>query len=168
MTDGLSRGQSTQTAYLKSLGATNDQIDEFIKLKQLERKLIGKDTFDDSQQGLLKLKNAYSELRESIRQYNAESGLTSKQTRELARDKERIIESNKAQGASFQDIRKAIRARNDEYIKLAEKYNKAISAEEAVIKSRKEAVNATNYLTQAEAKMAAALNTSEVPTERSA
>ena len=160
MTDGLSRGQSIQTAYIKSLGATNDQIDEFIKLKQLERKLIGKDTFDDSQQGLLKLKNAYSELRESIRQYNAESGLTSKQTRELARDKERIIESNKALGASFQDIRKAVRARNDEYIKLAEKYNKAISAEEAVIKSRKEAVNATNYLTQADQKMAAALNTS--------
>lgn len=166
MTEGLSRGQATQTAYLKSIGGTNDEIKEFIDLKQLERKLIGKDTFDDSQQGLLKLKNAYGELKESIRQYTAESGLSSRQTRELARDKERIIESMKAQGASFSEIRKAVRAHNDEYIKLAGTYNGLMSAEEAVIKNRKEVVAATNYVTKADQQMLAALNQSNAAIDK--
>ena len=72
----------------------------------------------------------------------------------------------KVEGASFSEIRQAVRAHNTEYVNLATSYNKMTSAEDAVIKSRKEAVNATNYLTQADQKMAAALNTSNAALDK--
>lgn len=165
-TQGFSRGQSSILAYAKAAGIAAEDIGELGKVLETQRKLMGGDPFDKSLSGLKSLKNQYTELKESIRQYAAGSNLAAKQTRELARDKERLIEKMKVEGASFSEIRNAVRARNAEYVKLATSYNKMVSAEDAVIKSRKEAVNATNYLTQAEAKMAAALNTSNAALDK--
>ena len=165
-TQGFSKGQSSILAYGKAAGLAAEDIGELGKVLETQRKLMGGDPFDKSLSGLKSLQNQYTELKESVRQYATDSNLTAKQTRELARDKERLIEKMKVEGASFSEIRKAVRAHNADYVNLATSYNKMTSAEDAVIKSRKEAVNATNYLTQADQKMAAALNTSNAALDK--
>lgn len=165
-TQGFSKGQSSILAYGKAAGLAADDISELGKVLETQRKLMGGDPFDKSLSGLKSLQNQYTELKESVRQYATDSNLTAKQTRELARDKERLIEKMKVEGASFSEIRKALRAHNAEYVNLAASYNKMTSAEDAVIKSRKDAVNATNYLTQADQKMTAALNTSNAALDK--
>lgn len=165
-TQGFSKGQSSILAYGKAAGLAAEDIGELGKVLETQRKLMGGDPFDKSLSGLKSLQNQYTELKESVRQYATDSNLTAKQTRELARDKERLIEKMKVEGASFSEIRKAVRAHNTDYVNLATSYNKMTSAEDAVIKSRKEAVNATNYLTQADQKMAAALNTSNAALDK--
>jgi len=159
-TQGFSKGQSSILAYGKAAGLAAADINELGKVLETQRKLMGSDPFDKSLSGIKSLQNQYTELKESIRQYATDSNLSAKQTRELARDKERLIEKMKVEGASFSEIRTAVRAHNEEYVRLAASYNKTIFAEGAVIKGRKDAVNATNYLTQADQKMAAALNMS--------
>lgn len=165
-TQGFSKGQAGILAYGKAAGLAANDIEELGKVLETQRKLMGGDPFDKSLSGLKSLQNQYTELKESVRQYATDSNLSAKQTRELARDKERLIEKMKVEGASFSDIRKAVRAHNDEYVKLATQYNNATSAEDAVIKSRREAISATNYLTQADQKMAAALNQSNASLDK--
>ena len=159
-TKGFSKGQSSILAYGKAAGLAVADMESLAKVLETQRKLMGGDPFDKSSSGLKSLQNQYTELKESVRQYNTDSDLTAKQARELARDKERLIEKMKVEGASFSDIRTAVRAHNQEYVNLAAQYNKLSSAEDAVVKSRKEVAAATNYLTTADAKMASALSVS--------
>lgn len=164
---GWSKGQSSILATAKAAKIAADEMEKLQKVLETQRKLMGSDPFDKSMSGLTSLKNQYGELRESIRQYNTDSDLTSKQTKELARDKERLIEKMKTENASFSEIRAAVRAHNDEYVKLAGQYNNLAQAEANVIKNRKAVASATDYLTQADQKLAAALNTSNTAIDRS-
>lgn len=164
---GWSKGQSSILATAKAANIAADEMEKLQKVLETQRKLMGSSPFDNSLSGLTTLKNQYGELRESIRQYNTDSDLTSKQTKELARDKERLIEKMKTENASFSEIRAAVRAHNDEYVKLAGQYNNLAQAEANVIKNRKAVASATDYLTQADQKLAAALNTSNTAIDRS-
>lgn len=164
---GWSKGQSSILATAKAANIAADEMEKLQKVLETQRKLMGSDPFDKSMSGLTSLKNQYGELRESIRQYNTDSDLTSKQTKELARDKERLIEKMKTENASFSEIRAAVRAHNDEYVKLAGQYNTLSTAEANVIKNRKAVASATDYLTQADQKLVAALNTSNAAIDRS-
>ena len=164
---GWSKGQSSILATAKAANIAADEMEKLQKVLETQRKLMGSDPFDKSMSGLTSLKNQYGELRESIRQYNTDSDLTSKQTKELARDKERLIEKMKTENASFSEIRAAVRAHNDEYVKLAGQYNNLAQAEANVIKNRKAVASATDYLTSADQKLAAALNTSNAAIDRS-
>lgn len=164
---GWSKGQSSILATAKAANIAADEMEKLQKVLETQRKLMGSSPFDNSLSGLTTLKNQYGELRESIRQYNTDSDLTSKQTKELARDKERLIEKMKTENASFSEIRAAVRAHNDEYVKLAGQYNNLAQAEANVIKNRKAVASATDYLTSADQKLAAALNTSNAAIDRS-
>ena len=164
---GWSKGQSSILATAKAANIAADEMEKLQKVLETQRKLMGSDPFDKSMSGLTSLKNQYGELRESIRQYNTDSDLTSKQTKELARDKERLIEKMKTESASFSEIRAAVRAHNDEYVKLAGQYNNLANAEANVLKNRKAVASATEYLTSADQKLAAALNTSNAAIDRS-
>ena len=164
---GWSKGQSSILATAKAANIAADEMEKLQKVLETQRKLMGSDPFDKSMSGLTSLKNQYGELRESIRQYNTDSDLTSKQTKELARDKERLIEKMKTESASFSEIRAAVRAHNDEYIKLAGQYNNLANAEANVLKNRKAVASATEYLTSADQKLSAALNTSNAAIDRS-
>ena len=104
-TQGFSRGQSSILSYAKAAGLAADDIGELGKVLETQRKLMGGDPFDKSLSGMKSLQNQFTELKESIRQYATGSNLTAKQTRELARDKERLIEKMKVEGASFYEIR---------------------------------------------------------------
>lgn len=155
---GWSKSQAGILATARAAKTAAEDMQKLMEVLDTQRKLMGTDPFDKSMSGLKSLQNQYNELRESIRQYNTGSDLTSKQTKELARDKQRIIEQLKLEGASFNDIRSAIRAYNAEYNTLAASYNRLIATENEVIKKRREMVSAANYVTQADEKMKAALD----------
>lgn len=155
---GWSKSQAGILATAKAAKTAAGDMQELMRVLETQRKLMGTDPFDKSMSGLKSLQNQYSELKESLRQYNADTDLTMKQTKELARDKQRILEQLKVEGASFSEVRAAIRAYNAEYNALAAQYNKLANAEAGVIKQRKEMVSAANYVEQAEQKMRAALD----------
>ena len=155
---GWSKSQAGILATAKAAKTAAGDMQELMRVLETQRKLMGTDPFDKSMSGLKSLQNQYSELKESLRQYNADTDLTMKQTKELARDKQRILEQLKVEGASFSEVRAAIRAYNAEYNALATQYNKLANAEAGVIKQRKEMVSAANYVEQAEQKMRAALD----------
>jgi phage-related minor tail protein len=157
MTQGYSRGQSSTLAMAKASGTLTSEIRELGEVLQVQRRLIGGDPFDKSTSGLLALTNQYTELKEAVRQYNVDSGVTAKQARELARDKERIIERMKVEGASFGDIKNAIRLHNEAYVQAAANVNRLTQEEKEIIRVQKEHTNAIRALTKEEERMEAVL-----------
>lgn len=158
-TEGYSKGQSGILAFGKAAGLAGDQMKELQNVLETQRKLMGTDPFDKSISGLKSLQNEYRELQVAVGQYNDGSNLTSKQTRELARDQERLIERLKQQKKSTQEVDTALKAHTEGYVDLAGKVNTLRQQEDAVIKQRMDLVKATNYVTTADEKMAAALGT---------
>lgn len=153
MTQGFSKGQSSVLAYAKSAGALTQELVELGNVLQTQRKLIGGDVFDKSMSGLIALKNQYGEIREAIRQYNAESGLTREQTRELTRDKERLIERMKLEGATLSEIKSAIREHNAQYTSLAGKVNTLTNAEKQRERQIRDTANAVRNVQAAEERL---------------
>lgn len=153
MTQGFSKGQSSVLAYAKASGALTSEIKELGGVLQTQRRLIGGDTFDKSMSGLVALKNQYGEIKEAIRQYNSESGLTRNQTRELTRDKERLIEKMKLEGATFSDVKNAVRDYNSVYTEQAAKVNSLIKVERERERSAKDFANAIRNVQSAEERL---------------
>ena len=153
MTEGFSKGQSSVLAYAKASGALGDELKQLESVLQTQRKLIGGDVFDKSMSGLIALKNQYGEIREAIRQYNSDMDLTRNQTRELARDKERIIEKMKLEGSSFTDIKNAIRDYNQTYTEQASKVNALIKVEKDRERSARDTANAIRNVQAAEERL---------------
>lgn len=153
MTDGFSKGQASVLSYAKSSGALASELKELESVLQTQRKLIGGDTFDKSMSGLTALKNQYGEIREAIRQYNSDMDLTRNQTRELARDKERIIEKMKLEGSTFSDIKNAVRDYNVVYTEQASRVNSLIKVERDREKASKDHVNAIRNVASAEERL---------------
>lgn len=158
MTQGFSKGQSSVLAYAKSTGALSTELKELEGVLQTQRKLIGGDTFDKSMSGLTALKNQYGEIREAIRQYNAETDLTRNQTRELARDKERIIERMKLEGASFSSIKAAIKDYNAVYAEQAARVNSLIGVEKERERTTRNHINAVKNVQSAEERLFATVS----------
>lgn len=153
MTQGFSKGQSSVLAYAKASGALGDELKQLESVLQVQRKLMGSDPFDKSMSGLIALKNQYGEIREAIRQYNSDMDLTRNQTRELARDKERIIEKMKLEGSSFTDIKNAIRDYNQIYTEQASKVNALIKVEKDRERSARDTANAIRNVQAAEERL---------------
>lgn len=153
MREGFSKGQSGQLAYAKMTGALTDELLSLEKVLLNQRKLMSGDPFDKSMSGMVALQNQYSELKEAVRQYNTGTDLSRQQTRELSRDKERIIEKMKMEGKSFTDIKDAIRAYNKEYIAASESVNSLIKVERDIERAHRDSMNAVRNLTKEEERM---------------
>lgn len=157
MTEGFSRGQASTLAMAKAAGALGTELKDLGSVLQTQRKLIGGDPFDKSTSGLLALQNQYTELKEAVRQYNADSSMTAKQAKELARDKERLIEKLKVEGASFTDIKNAIREHNAAYNAAAESVNRLVIQEKEIVRVQREHQNAIRAVNKEEERMEAML-----------
>lgn len=160
MAQGWSKGQAGILATAKAAKTAAEDMQSLMDVMDKQRKFMGTDPFDNSRQGLKSLQDQYAQATEAMKQYEAGTGLTAKQTRELARDKERLSTAMQMEGKSFEQIDAAIKKHNQEYITLANQYNAIIRAEDAVMKQRREMVSAANYVIQAEEKMKAALDAS--------
>lgn len=159
-TKGWTTGQASILATARAAKATTVEMEQLEKVLDNQRNLKGKNPFDDNISGMKSLEKQYLELSDSVNEYNKGSSLTAKQNRELYRDKERLTMLLNQEGKSVLDVNKAIDDHVNKYTALAKQYNTLNSAEGAVVKSRKDMVSATNYVTQAEDKMSAALNIS--------
>lgn len=158
MTQGFSKGQASVLAYAKTSGALTDELKQLETVLQTQRKLIGGDPFDKSMSGLVSLTNQYGEIREAIRQYNNETTLTRNQTRELARDKERIIEKMKLEGATFSEIKQAIKNYNQAYTESATKVNSLTQVEKDRERIMRDTANATRNIQAAEERLFATVS----------
>lgn len=123
MTQGYSKGQSSQLAYAKAAGALTDEIQQLGKVLQTQRTLMGTDPFDKSIGAMQSLRNEYTVLREVQRLYNADLGLTKTQMQDLAREKLRLIERLKLEGASLTQVKQGLIELNTAYIKNASAEN---------------------------------------------
>lgn len=158
MTKGFSRGQASILTTAKNLGAVGDELARIGVELQTQRKLQGGDPFDKSASGLLGLKNRYTELREANRQYIKDTQLTRDQTRELARDKERLIIKLKQEGAGFQEIRAVIREHNQAFLEAANRVNGLTKVEADLERQLRETANSVRALAREEEKVDSIVN----------
>lgn len=165
MADGLSKGMATIMSYGKAAGLAADDLKLLLDTLQTQKKFSG-DPFDKSLSGVTSLKNELGILKEVQRLYGAGVELTSKQVRELASDKERLMVKLKEEGASLSTMKTALRGLNSEYIALATSINKFSDAETQMIKQQKDAAKATAYLADADARLAAALDISNAKLDK--
>lgn len=165
MQQGYTRGQSSILAYAKAAGEATTEI---AKILDLQRQLIGGDPFDKSLSGLKALKNELTTMTEVQRLYNEGSSLTAKQVRELARDEERLLQVMKAKGATQNEIDAATASLKNEYTQIAGKINTVAEAERALLKARKDAAAGSKYIADTDARLAAALDTTNNSLDRRA
>lgn len=163
MAEGFSSGNASTLAQAKAVGQLSDELK---KILDLQRSFQGNISFDKSDMGIKRLTKSYNEATESQKLFAEGTSLTIEQARELSRDQNRIAASMKFMGKSMDEITAAQRVYANEYNNVASAYNRIDAAEKAVIKQRKEVVSATNYVTQADQRMAAALNVSNVGLDR--
>lgn len=165
MIQGMSKGQATVLAQAKATGVLSDELKELTGILQAQRKLQGGDPFDKSMAGLTSLKNRLVELKEANRLYVAGIELTREQTRELARDKERLIERAKATGKSFSEIKFEIIELNKKYIETAGQVNSLVAVERELERQQRDRANASRALAKEEERIAATLGVMEKGTD---
>lgn len=146
MVQGYSRGQSSILATAKAAGAATDELAKLGSTLQSQRTLMGSDPFDKSLGALRALKNEFSVVKEQVRLYNAELGLTKKQSEDLARDKLRLIEASKIEGKSLFSVRDSVKELNMEYIRLAKSENDLVAQYKQNVKNTQDTAKANSYL----------------------
>ena len=160
--EGFSKGDAKVLAMAKSTGQLSDQLKQVLT----DIRQFSKNTFDQTETGLDRMVKSAKEASSAQGFLNNGLNLTSKQAKELSNDLDRLNIRLQHQGKSYQEITKEQAIYKQRFVEEANAVNRATSALAAVEKQRKDVVSATNYLTQAEAKMAAALNTSNVALDR--
>lgn len=146
MAQGYSKGQSSQLAYAKAAGALTNEIEQLGKVLQTQRTLMGTDPFDKSIGALQSLKNEYIVIKEVQRLYNAELGLSKNQMVDLAREKLRLIEKFKLEGATLSQIKQGIQDLNSAYIQNVSAENRITQSIKARQKANEDAAKAQDYI----------------------
>ncbi len=144
--DGYSKGQSGQLAYLKSLGATTEQLKEYGDVLQKQRVLQGTDPFDRSLSSMVAIRNEYRLLVDAQRQYGSGAELTMQQMKDLTIEKMRLITTAQMEGTSFKELRNSIRQLEAQYETAAGKVNNLRAAQAAQDKAAKDTANANAYI----------------------
>jgi hypothetical protein len=160
--EGFSKGDAKVLAMAKATGQLSDQLKQVLT----DIRQFSKNTFDQTETGLDRMVKSAKEASSAQGFLNNGLNLTSKQAKELSNDLDRLNIRLQHQGKSYQEITKEQAIYKQRFVEEANAVNRATSALAAVEKQRKGVVSATNYLTQAEAKMAAALNTSNVALDK--
>ncbi len=158
MTQGYSRGQAATLATAKATGTLTESMKELGNVLLTQRKITGGNPFDKSQSGLVTLNTKLLETKETIRQFNNESGLTSKQAQELARDKERLIIKLRTMGMSYLEVGHALRDHEQRYIALANRLNIFTKEQEMHERQIRESANAYRALEREEDRMLSVVN----------
>lgn len=149
MTQGFTRGQSSILAYAKAAKTADSDMQALMQTLKSQRALIGGDPFDKSLSSIEALKNEFRLLKAAQREYGTENGLTIKQLRELALEKERVLERMKIEKASLTDIKTAIRGTISEYRALAGASGSITNSLKERDRAAKDSVKANSYLDNA-------------------
>ena len=162
MTQGYSKGQATVLAQAKAQGALADELLRVGAVLKDQRKLVGGDPFDKSTSGLISLRNAMVELQDEARTSAAGIQMTSKQYKEFARDKLRIIEISKAEGVSFAELKNRLRDHGAEFVKLTTAVNELTAAEKERERNQRLQANAVRAIAAEDEKMESILRSLNV------
>lgn len=163
LAEGFSKGQASILATAKAAGQLSDELKGVLEAQ----KQFTSDSFDQSETGLKRLMKTTREVTAANGFFLEGFDLTTKQARELSNDLDRLNASLTAQGKSYQEITNAQAIYKQQFIDEAAVVNRANTALDAITKQRREVVSATDYMTAAEQKMTAALNTSNAAIDRS-
>lgn len=137
MSTGYSKGQSSILAMGKASGLADTEMGKLSDTLDRQRKLLGSEPFDKSIGAIKVLRNELGALREAYRQTLAankgnEGGesitaLSTKQSKDLYREKYRLIEQFKDQTnleiGSFKELKAHLRSLNTEYVATAKSRN---------------------------------------------
>ncbi len=120
---GNSKGESSFLALIKSMGATEDQMKKVTDLFEVQRKVIGGDPFDKSASAAAKLSRELKILEQYMKGTGSVSDITRQQSRELAREVERLTQLSKEQGLTQEQTADIIRRESEAYIANAKALN---------------------------------------------
>lgn len=138
MTQGFSKGQASILAYAEAAGILDKEMQQLRGTLESQRKLLGSEPFDKSLGAIKVMKNELGALRESQRQYNSGVELTVKQSKDLYREKFRLIEAMKierdrarelgdttvSESQRYAKLKQDLRAINTEYVALSKQRNR--------------------------------------------
>ena len=145
-TKGFSSGQSSQLAYLKQLGATDEQLKEFGNTLQYARALMGNQPFDKSLDALKALQNELKILKDVQQQYNHQFALSADQMKGLAMDKQRLIAQYKLEKITYQELVAETQKLQREYTATARSVNELKNAQSSADKAKRDTANANAYI----------------------
>lgn len=160
--EGFSKGDAKVLAMAKATGQLSDQLKQVLT----DIRQFSKNTFDQTETGLDRMVKSAKEASTAQGFLNQGFNLTAKQAKELGNDLDRLNIRLQHQGKSYDEIVKAQAVYKQQFLEEAKAVNQANNALATVEKQRKDVVAATNYLTQADQKMAAALNTSNAALDK--
>lgn len=168
MAQGYSKGQSSILATAKAAGALDDAMIELGSTLKTQRTLIGGDTFDKSIGLMQKLQNETRITSEVNNLFNKNLGLTEKQMVDLAREKERLVALYNLEGKSLDNLTNEydqIITKSTELNRLNDSRTKAVRDQ---VKEQNAAAKATQYITDADARLAAALDVTNAKLDKQA
>lgn len=155
MVEGFSKGQATVLATAKAAGQLSEELGGVLKTI---RQLQGGDPFDKSISGLISMQNKLYEVNEAMRLYEKGISLTRDQTREFARDKERLILKMEQQGKTQEEINASLEEHENKYVAVANVYNTVIRKEQEHVRAQQQTIRSTNWLVTEEEKMRSVLS----------
>lgn len=159
MAKGFSTSQSNRLAILRSQGEEIEELAKVMTLFNQMTRLKGGDNLDKSLSGTRSLKNALRELRIENELVNRGIELSSKQYKELARERARVIEAAKIEGKSYTEIKELVKSTEQRFVQLAYKVNELTEAEKARERAQRDVLNATRAIAAEDEKMASIVAT---------
>lgn len=146
MARGFSKGQSSTLAYAKAVGATTAELEDMGRILQAQRTLMGANPFDRSAGSAQALANELKLLKEVQRQYNHENSLSVQQMKDLAIDKQRLLQLYKMENLTFKELKDSLRSLDTEYNRTAQSINALKNAQSSADKTKRDSANANSYL----------------------
>lgn len=146
MARGFSKGQSSTLAYAKAVGATTAELEDMGRILQAQRTLMGANPFDRSAGAVQALNNELKILKEAQRQYNQENALSFQQMKDLAIDKQRLLQLYKMENLSFKELKDSLRSLDVEYNRTAQAVNQLKNSQSTADKAKRDSANANSYL----------------------
>lgn len=153
MAKGFTTGQSSRLASMKAQGLAVEDITKAMGIFNQMTRLKGGDPLDKSLSGTKSLKNALRELRIETELVDKGVELTSKQYKELAREKARIIQASLIEGKSYSEIKARLKKQEGVFISLARQVNNYTEAEKLRERSQRDRTNAIRSLNAEDEKM---------------
>ena len=160
--EGFSKGDAKVLAMAKATGQLSDELKKVLT----DIRQFSKNTFDQTETGLDRMVKSAKEASTAQNFLNEGLRLTTKQAKELSNDLERLNIRLQHQGASYQEIVKQQAIYKQNFIEEASAVNRATDALSNIEKQRRDTASASNYLTQADQRMAAALNQSNAALDK--
>lgn len=167
-TEGYSKGQAATLASAKAAGALDSVLEKLGVTLKDQRILMGGQPFDNSIGLMQKLENETRSSTEVNNLFNRSLGLTEKQMIDLAREHERLTKKYELEGKSLNGLTAEYEQIVAQSVKLNQINDARTKAIRDQVKEQNAAAKASQYLADADARLAAALDTTNAKLDKQA